>query len=202
MNYEELAEIIRPALTPVRAALLLKQYGKDDVFQQICTYYAVNPDEDLSAYYDALAYISDYFEASDADESSDDVASMYFSDRDMMEYYRLCREFARLNHLPFEECCPVLKAKSHVQEWMGADGCYYCGYTLQTDTTTEWGCGILFQYCVYEFWEFFPLLQRTLEALAFYKRELPALRHEVDDLKRNYALAIIPNNTPKENCYE
>ena len=173
-------------------AKLLKEHSKEDAFQLICHTCCIDSDFEYQACVNALENISDFFQ-SDCDENDDDDAEiLYFSDRTMMEYYWLCREYARLKEISFDVCPYVRNAKKHAREWLYVNGCYYCSYELEIDLEKAWGCGIRFEYSTCEFWEFLPLLERMLEVLDFYKTELPKLRSEMEGLKRPYALAVIP----------
>lgn len=185
MTMEELSENLSQALIPVRVAKLLKENGKDLAFEIAQGLYCVDPDDEFTASIEALENICDYFDH-DCSEERDEYF-MYFSDRTVMEYYRLCREEARLKKIPFEGSNHVLKAEWAVQRWIDEPGCFYCDYKLEAEPDRSWGCGIRFTYG-YEFFEFYPLLQRMLGVLDFYKQSLPALRQEVEELKRPFAI--------------
>lgn len=190
MKLSDLLDSFSSALAVVRVAKLLKDHNREGAFQMLCYTCCVDPDFEYQAYLNALENISDFYR-SDCNEA-DDAEILYFSDRTMMEYYWLCREYARLKEIPFDVCPYVGNAKKHAREWLYVDGCYYCSYELEIDLEKKWGCGIWFTYYSSEFWEFIPLLERMLEVLDFYKAELSKLRSEVEGLKRPYALAVIP----------
>lgn len=186
MTMVDLQDRFFDALVVVRVAKLLKDHGREDAFQLIRDCYCADYDDEYPASIEALENISDFFRHDYDDES--DMERMYFSDRAIMEYYRLCREDARLRKIPFEESPLVKKAEDYVQEWMNEPGCYYCGYGIKLDPEEQWGCGIIFDYSAYDFYEYYPLLQRMLHVLDFYRDELPTLRREVDALKRPFAI--------------
>lgn len=192
MIIQELQELLPQALVPVQVAKLLKTYGEEAAFQAVCRICSVDSNDEYAASIEALEHIYDFVER-DYDEAND-IEMMYFSDQTIMEYYRLCREDARLRKIPFEKSPLVRKAADHVREWLYEAECYYCGYELRIDPEKQWGCGIFFECFTEMFWEYYPLLRRLLNALAFFKAELPALRREVDALKRPFA--IVPY-TPK-----
>lgn len=186
MTMEELNEVFPCAVIPLRIAKLLKDSGLEQAFQTIRDDYRVDYDDEYPASLDALGLISDFFEG-DYDEEQG-ISSMYFSDRTIMEYYRLCKEEARLKKIPFQASAYVHKAEGNVRRWLDSSGCYYCDYQIKIDTEKQWGCGIAFLFDSDQFYEFYPLLYNMLGALNFYKRELPALRREVDALKRPFAI--------------
>lgn len=192
MTMTELSEVFSLALIPLRIAKLLKDHGMDQAFEAIQNDYHVDDGDEYPASLDALGTISDFFEDNYEEEQS--VATMYFSDQSIMEYYRLCREEARLKKIPLWESPYVSRAEMSVQRWLEAPGCYYCDYRLEIDPDKQWGCGIVFLYDSDYFYEFYPLFHNMLGALSFYKEALPDLRREVDRLKRPFA--IVPY-TPK-----
>ena len=174
MKLSDLLHSFPSALMVVRVAKLLKEHGREGAFQMVCHTCCIHSDFEYQSCIEALENISDHFEAEYHEDNETEI--LYFSDRGMMEYFQLCREYARLKKIPFEQCIYVRDAKGHAREWLYVNGC----------------CGIRFEYSTCEFWEFCPLLERMLEVLDFYKTELPKLRSEVEELKRPYALAVIP----------
>lgn len=190
MKLSDLLHSFPSALMVVRVAKLLKEHGREGAFQMVCHTCCIHSDFEYQSCIEALENISDHFEAEYHEDNETEI--LYFSDRGMMEYFQLCREYARLKKIPFEQCIYVRDAKGHAREWLYVNGCYYCTYELKLNPEEAWGCGIRFEYSTCEFWEFCPLLERMLEVLDFYKTELPKLRSEVEELKRPYALAVIP----------
>jgi len=186
MTMEELDDVLSQALIPVRVAKLLKDNGMEQAFQVIRDGYLVDYYDEFPASIEALENISDYFEG-DYNED-EDISTMFFSDQSIMEYYRLCQEETRIKKIRFEESVHVYKAAERVRGWLEAPGCYYCDYRLEIKPAEQWGCGILFLYDPNYFYEFYPLLYNMLGALSFYKESLPALRREVDELKRPFAI--------------
>lgn len=186
MTMEQLCEVFSQSLIPLRVAKLLKDNGLEEAFQTIRDDYGVNDDDEYPATIEALALICDFFEG-DYDEEQG-ISAMYFSDRTMMEYYRLCREETRLKNIPLHGSAYLHQAEMNAQRWLDAPDCYYCDYRLKIEPDEQWGCGITFLYDPDYFYEFYPLLHNMLGVLAFYKKTLPALRREVDALKRPFAI--------------
>ncbi len=186
MTMEELNEVFSCVMIPVRIAKLFKDKGMDQAFQLIRDDYCADYDDEYPATFDALGLISDFFE-SDHDEEQG-ISTMYFSDQTLMEYYRLCREETRLKKIPFQASVYVRQAEMNVQKWLDSPDCYYCDYQLKIEPEKQWGCGIVFLFDSDYFNEFYPLIYNMLGALNFYKTNLPALRREVDALKRPFAI--------------
>ena len=185
MTMDELAESFSQALIPVRVAKLLKENQKNLAFEIVRDLFCVDCDDEFSASIEALENICDHFDHDCSEDHSEYF--MYFSDQTIMEYYQLCREETRLKKIPFEGSSHVLKAEWAVRRWMEVPGCFYCDHKLEAEPDKSWGCGIRFTYS-YEFFEFYPLLERMLGVLDFYTQSLPALRREVDELKRPFAI--------------
>lgn len=186
MTIKELSEFFSQTIIPLRIAKLLKSNGMELAFQTIRDEYHVDYDDEYPAALDALGLLSDFFE-DDYDEEQG-ISTMYFSDQTIMEYYRLCREEARLKNFSFWRSSYVRQAERNVQRWLDAPDCYYCDYQLRVDLEEQWGCGIVFLYDPDYFNDFYPLVYNMLGALNFYKESLPALRREVDRLKRPFAI--------------
>lgn len=186
MTFSDFQDFFPRAVTGVQVAKLLWDYQKRDAFKDVCTGSPIDEDCEYMTVIEALHSICDY--VSSDDESDEEASYFYFSDQTIMEYYRLCQEYARMKGLPFGECTLVQEAANHVREWLEVIDCYYCGYELETDTEKQWGCGIRFLYDMDYFWEFYPLLQRMLKVLSFFQEKLPALRREVDATKRPFAI--------------
>ena len=186
MTMEELNEVFSCVMIPVRIAKLFKDKGMDQAFQLIRDDYCADYDDEYPATFDALGLISDFFESDHAEEQG--ISTMYFSDQTLMEYYRLCREETRLKKIPFQASVYVRQAEMNVQKWLDSPDCYYCDYQLKIEPEKQWGCGIVFLFDSDYFNEFYPLIYNMLGALNFYKTNLPALRREVDALKRPFAI--------------
>ncbi len=191
MTMEELSEVFSQAIIPLRIAKLLKDKGQEQAFETIRDCYHIDDEDEFPALLDALGAISDFFDDYDEEQG---ISAMYFSDQSIKEYYWLCREETRLKKIPFWKSAYVSRAAANARRWLDSPGCYYCDYQLKTDLEEPWGCGIVFLYDPDYFYEFYPLLHNMLGALSFYKEHLPALRREVDQLKRPFA--IVPY-TPK-----
>ena len=198
MDISDLSESLIGILNMVRVAKALKDHGKGSAFQAISGY-PCDPYFEQEVCVRALEEMCCHFRA-DYDEENE-IENLFFSDHSLMEYYRLCREHARLAQISFERSPWVARAVAHVREWLDVEDCYYCSYELKTEPGAEWGCGIQFQYDASYFWEFPFLALRMLAALAFYEWELPTLRVEVDRLKRPYALVLVPPKAAKEAAH-
>lgn len=186
MTMEELNEVFSCVMIPVRIAKLFKDKGMDQAFQLIRDDYCADYDDEYPATFDALGLISDFFESDNDEEQG--ISTMYFSDQTLMEYYRLCREETRLKKIPFQASVYVRQAEMNVQKWLDSPDCYYCDYQLKIEPEKQWGCGIVFLFDSDYFNEFYHLIYNMLGALNFYKTNLPALRREVDALKRPFAI--------------
>lgn len=186
MTMSDLSESIWELTIPVRVAKLLKENGMEQAFQNILEEYSIDCDGEYWVSIYALENLCDHVE-NDYDEQ-EEIVTMYFSDRTVMEYYRLCQDEARLTQVPFSETPSVKQAEENVRKCLDVPECYYCGYWLRVEPEEEWGYGIVFEYDASYFYEFYALLSRMVQVLVFYRENLPALRREVDQLKRPFAI--------------
>lgn len=186
MTMSDLNESFWQLTVSVRVAKLLKDNGMEQLFEGIRDRYAVDCDSEYWVAIEALENLCEYVESNY--NEYDETGTMYFSDQTIMEYFRLSLEEARLKKIRFTQTPSVQRAIRSAKEWMEAPGCYYCAYLLKLRPKQEWGCGILFEYDGSYFCEFYALLSRMVQVLAFYRENLPALRREVDQLKKVFAI--------------
>ena len=135
MDISDLSESLIGILNMVRVAKALKDHGKGSAFQAISGY-PCDPYFEQEVCVRALEEMCCHFRA-DYDEENE-IENLFFSDHSLMEYYRLCREHARLAQISFERSPWVARAVAHVREWLDVEDCYYCSYELKTEPGAEW----------------------------------------------------------------
>jgi hypothetical protein len=109
------------------------------------------------------------------------VESMYFSSPDIMEYYRLCREYGKQAHVPLRDNPYVLGAAEYVDNQL-EQGCYTCSHYLQTKINHKWASGIVFRMWP-EFDGQLALLVFMVRIFDYYARELARLKTELKEMK-------------------
>ena len=112
-----------------------------------------------------------------------DVTKWYFSFKDMMEYYRLCRAHSRLRGVKLKDNPYMRDAQRFVEYAMDLDGCYGFAWTLHTRINHQWASGIVFrtdeQFCAE-----YELLDALLSIADWYKCHLDPLRKAVAEAER------------------
>lgn len=185
---EDAFDYAASAITMLQVAKMAYDIGKKDVVDRLSSF-SFDCDDEYAFAMEGMDELCDFI----ADHSEDETATMYFSTKNMVEYYRLCREHSKLTGIPLKESPYMQDAKTHVREQMEAQDCYYCDYFLQTKTNHEWASRIVFQYDCGYFNEYLALFSRLLYVFEFYDCEVAALRFEVWKLKyqpRNNVLML------------
>ncbi len=108
------------------------------------------------------------------------VETMYFSHPDIMEYYRLCREYGKKAHVKLCANPYMLGAARFVHSQL-EQGSYVCDYRLQTKVNHKWASGIVFRMWP-EFDGQLALLVLMARIFDFYKQELARLKAELADM--------------------
>lgn len=175
-------------ITMLQVAKMAYDTGRMDVVERLSSF-SFDCDDEYAFAMEGMDELCDFI----ADHGEDETATMYFSTKNMMEYYRLCREHSKLTGIPLKDSPYMQDAATHVREQMSVPDCYYCGYYLQTKTNHEWASGIVFHYDTSYFSEYLALFSRLLYVFEFYDCEVAALRFEVWKLKyqpRNNVLML------------
>jgi hypothetical protein len=110
-----------------------------------------------------------------------EVETMYFSHPDIVEYYRLCREYGREKRIPLRANPYVLGAARFVDSQLGQHS-YVSSYYLQTKVGHKWASGVVFRMWP-EFDGHLALLVLVRKIFEFYTRELARLKAELAVLK-------------------
>ena len=174
MTYGEISE----ALTSISIARLFFEYGKLDTVLEAGF---DGPDSDYYLMLWELLGSTADFVFSDYDENYG-VNKWYFSNRDMVEYYRLCRTYGCLHELKLKDNPFMQSAERFVENAMDFSGQYGYGWYLSTKVSHEWASGIVFRTDEYFNGEF-ELLEALLSIGDWYKRNLVRLREAIEEKK-------------------
>jgi hypothetical protein len=140
----------------------------------------VDCDAEYEVGYLGLFYVTErvwYHRTSDPDYGSE-VETFYFSNRDIMEYYRLCREYGKRRRVKLSANPYMLEAKRFVNDCLD-QGCPVCDYLLQTKINHDWASGIVFRMWP-EFEWHFELLTLINNIFMYYKEQLQKLKKELE----------------------
>lgn len=135
----------------------------------------VDADMDVEACVHGLWCISDVVWSHYSEDEQ--VETMYFSHRDVMEYYRLCREYGKRFKVKLRDNLYMRAAADFVRDQLD-QGCYACDYRLQTKINHEWASGIVFRMWPEFIWHF-ELLVLMNRIFDFYSKELIKLKKEL-----------------------
>lgn len=177
-------------ITMLQVAKMAYDTGRMDVVERLGCF-SFDCDDEYGFALEGMDALCDFMR--DSGEENGEIQTMYFSSKNMMEYYRLCREHSRLTGIPLKNNSFIKRAEEHVREQMEAQDCYYCNYFLQTKINHKWASGIVFQYDCSYFSEYLALFSRLLYVFEFYDCEVAALRFDVWKLKyqpRNNVLML------------
>lgn len=178
MTEDEINEVL-PSITIAR---LFYIYGRlDDLLNS--GFEAA--DSDFYEMFWELLYRIPDFCSYDYDEYSG-LTKWYFSFKDMMEYYRLCRAFSRLRRVKLKDNPYMRDAQQFVEYVMNFDSYYGYGWTLHTRINHQWASGIVFRIDE-GFDGEFDLLEALLSIADWYKCHLDPLRKAVEEAENAVA---------------
>lgn len=191
---EDALEFAANGINLLEVAKIAYDAGRSDIIEQLGNF-SFDCDDEYAFAMEAMDLLCDFVRDNDSggDEESN-IETMYFSSHNMMEYYRLCREYGKLKGISLKANPYMQSAAAHVREQMIAPDCYYCNSILQTKINHKWASGIVFQYDGSYFTEYLALFSRLLYVFEFYDCEVSALRYEVWKLKygRKNNLLMLP----------
>lgn len=179
MSEEEIIDV----LPSIAAARLFYTYGRLD---DLLSAGIKGPDSGFyEIFWDLLNAIPDFV----AYDYSEDygVTKWYFSFKDMMEYYRLCRDFSRLQGVKLNDNPYMRDAQQFVEFAMKLDEYYGYGWTLHTRINHQWASGIVFRTDEYFYGEF-ELLEALLSIADWYKYHLDPLRKAIEEIEHAAAV--------------
>ena len=175
MSEEEIIDV----LPSIAAARLFYTYGRLD---DLLSAGIKGPDSGFyEIFWDLLNAIPDFV----AYDYSEDygVTKWYFSFKDMMEYYRLCRIYGSLHKLKLQDNPYMRIAESFVECAMDFGGMGGFAWTLHTKIGHKWASGIVFRTDGY-FDAEYQLLEALLSIGDWFKFQLEPLRKAIEEAKR------------------
>lgn len=183
------------ALDLLEAITIIHEAGRTDIIEAIGDY-ELDRDDEYGLALEGLSLVCDCMHENDNENS--DMASIYFSSKDMMEYYRICRDYCKAKGCSLKNNPYIHRAARFVASEMYEPECYYVGYYLQTKINHDWASGIVFLYDKNYFCEYLPLLTRMVNVFALYTEALTELRTELKTLQAQSEGKIIV--FPKERA--
>lgn len=167
MDKEEILYV----LPSIRYALLFAEFGK--LYDLIALGYTKVSDGDYEIFWDVLHVTMDFVAADFIEDY--EINTWYFSDRNMMEFYRLCRVYSSGHHTKLSENPYMREAQRYVESCMDFGDYYGYGWRLQTKINHKWASGIVF-HSDCEFCGEFELVTALLEIQEWYKDAADRLR--------------------------
>ena len=178
MTEDEINEVL-PSITIAR---LFYIYGRlDDLMK--CGFETAD-DSFYEMFWELLGTIPDFISYDYVEDY--DVTKWYFSFKDMMEYYRLCRAYSRLHGVKLKDNPYMRDAQQFVEYVMNFDSYYGYGWTLHTRINHQWASGIVFRIDE-GFDGEFDLLEALLSIADWYKCHLDPLRKAVEEAENAVA---------------
>ncbi len=157
-------------LMSLHCASLLHGYGLLDEF--IASGNRELSDDYYEIYYDVISLAAD-FKAFDYIECFE-LEKSYFSNKSMLEYYKLCRQYGSAHGMKLKDNPYMKAAEKFVNSALNLGGMGY-DWILQTKVNHEWASGIVF----ITDWNYncsFELLEALLEIREWYTYAVIRLR--------------------------
>ena len=164
-------EDITYLLPSIRIARIMYDYGKLD--EMVDMGYDSADEDYYMMWYELLSLAADGI-WQDYDENYD-VNKWYFSNRSMVEYYRLCRVYGSAHRLKLRDNPYIKEAEQFVEARMDLDDSCGYGWYLNTGVKHEWASGIVFRSDCY-FNSELDLLEALLSIQEWYPRAVIRLR--------------------------
>lgn len=183
-------EAILDLLPSLHYAALFATYGRLDALINLG--YEEPCESEYDIFWETLGMIMDFVDSDYIEEY--EVNTWYFSDRSMMEYYRLCRIYGSGHRLKLRDNPYIQKAQEYVESCMDFGERYGYGWLLQTKVNHQWASGIVFRTDC-NFCGEFDLIVALLEIQAWYKEALYPLRKK---LLEEYILWLPALPAPRE----
>lgn len=162
-------------LESIRFALLCYDYGELDEF--LATGNTEATEEYINCFYGAMDAATDFFESRYYD--SKEATKFYFSHRDMVEYYRLCRVYSAKHGVRLRDN-PYMRDAQHFVQYM-FDFNYNGGYSvhLQTRINHEWASGLVIWLDENYFNSEYELAEALFEIGGWYREHARLLRERL-----------------------
>lgn len=175
MTEEQISEV----LPSIAIARLFYEYGRLDAMLKAGF---DSPDSEIYMMFWELIDATADFVHYDYDEGWN-VAKWYFSNEDMVEYYRLCRTYSALHGMKLKDNPYMQEAQRFVETIMDFNGQYGYAWYLCTRVNHKWASGLVFRTDEY-FNAEYDLLEALLTIGDWYTRGLKRLRGIIEEEKR------------------
>ncbi|MGM9605745.1 MAG: hypothetical protein ACI3XG_11860 [Faecousia sp.] len=166
-------EDIQDMIPSIAIAHLFHAYGK---LEELIDLGFDEADSDFyMMFYEVLSIAADCV-YSDYDDNYD-VNKWYFSNKGMVEYYRLCRTYGSAHRLKLKDNPYMQEAERFVESAMDLN-CYGYGWYLNTKIGHEWASGLVLRTDCYFNGES-ELLEALLSIRDWYERGVKRLREKL-----------------------
>lgn len=165
---------ISEELSALRVAALFAAYGKlDDVIK---IGFADTSNGFWDWYYELLEVAMHCIDMDFVDEY--EINTWYFSDENMMEYYRLCRTYGRAHRVKLKDNPFMREAQLAVENAMELGSSYGYGWSLNTKINHKWASGLILHTDCY-FGSEISLIGALLDISDWYRDGVYRLRHQL-----------------------
>ena len=171
MKPEEISEL----LPSISVAHLFFSFGKLE--EMIGLGFDEPTDEFFSLFYEVIGATVDFLNCDYLDYY--DVNKWYFSNKSMVEYYRLCRVYGSAHGLKLKDNPYMRQAQRFIENVMDFDYCEGYSWHLNTKMNHEWASGIVFCTDCYFNGEY-RLLEALLEIGRWYEDGVKRLREVLE----------------------
>jgi len=186
-------EYFEMRIIPIIVGKVLYDIGREKRYLTGFGSEGAEPDDYFDYIYQGLSEVCDFQYGREVGQYMD--TCWYFSDRRMMDFYRLCRDWSKQRGVRLKDNPYMNQAKREVNDQMDINS-WYCTYHLHTKINHKWASGIAF-YFTSEFNQELRLLVALAELFDYYQKTADIIRFEIwkYDLERRAKL-LLP--LPKE----
>lgn len=169
-------EFFETSLIAILVGKVLSDVGREKDYLSGIGSSEIEADDYYTYITEGLLVVCDFWDSKEVGPFLD--TCWFFSDRSMMEFYRLCRDWSKQRGIPLRRNPYMEWAKREVEEQLDGIYSYYSSYRLSTRVNHKWASGIAF-YLSPEFNQEFSLLRALAYIFDYYRQMTKELRYEI-----------------------
>ena len=176
------------SLIPIFVGKVLYDTGREEDYLKGIGSEAVIMEDYFSYIAEGLTTICDFWDGREVGPYID--YCWFFSDRSMMDFYRLCRDWSRQRGIRLKDNPYMEQARLELEEQLDSlNSCYYT-YRFSTKVNHRWASGITLYFSP-EFNQEFSLLKALAHIFDYYKHMAERLRYEIWKYDREQKAKIL-----------
>ncbi|NCE76506.1 hypothetical protein D1157_16170 [Anaerotruncus sp. X29] len=192
-------ECFEMSLIPILVGKVLSDTGREEEYLKGIGASEIITDDYYSYIMEGLISVCDFWEGREVGPYMD--SCWFFSDRDMMGFYRLCRDWSRQRGIPLRRNPYMEQAERELNEQLDSINSWFYTYRFSTKVNHKWASGITI-YLSPEFNQEFSLLKALAYIFDYYRRMAKELRYELWKYDREQKAKVLYLPLPKPEIWK